>query len=202
MPGSGIGRVRGGVGVDEQAGDRLDVLVATAREVEDDQGPGFDPALLGGLGEPADRVGRLERREQALGAGEEAEAVEGEGVGGVLVGDPAGVLPEGVLGADARVVEAGRDRVGGQDLAVGVLEDVGAGAVEDPGLAEAEGGAVVAGPGAAAAGLDPPPTQATARSGRRPSAARIWARASSPMTRWNSRTISGNGWGPTTEPIE
>ena len=83
--------------------------------------------------------------------------------------------------------------------------------MEDPGLAEAEGGAVVAGLGAAAAGLDPDqpdgvvvdeageqpggvgpaPTQATARSGSRPSAWRTWARASSPMTRWNSRTMSG-----------
>ena len=71
--------------------------------------------------------------------------------------------------------------------------------MEDPGLAEAEGGAVVAGVGAAAAGFDPdqpdafdpPPTQATARSGSRPSASRNWARASSPMTRWNSLTMSG-----------
>ena len=48
--------------------------------------------------------------------------------------------------------------------------------------------------------LLPPPTQATTRSGSRPAAARICARASWPITDWNSRTISGYGCGPSTEP--
>ena len=38
---------------------------------------------------------------------------------------------------------------------------------------------------------EPPPTQAMRRSGRRPSFSRIWRRASSPMTRWKSRTMIG-----------
>ena len=83
--------------------------------------------------------------------------------------------------------------------------------MEDAGLAEAERGAVVARLGAAAAGLDPdqpdllvvdePGEQAGrvrpaadtghGQVGSRPSASMIWARASSPMTRWNSRTMSG-----------
>ena len=48
--------------------------------------------------------------------------------------------------------------------------------------------------------LEPPPTQATSRSGRRPMVRRDWARASSPITRWKSRTSIGYGWGPITEP--
>ena len=39
--------------------------------------------------------------------------------------------------------------------------------------------------------LDPPPTQATSTSGSLPTSFRICARASSPMTRWKSRTIMG-----------
>ena len=49
--------------------------------------------------------------------------------------------------------------------------------------------------------LDPPPTQAVTASGSRPVSASICSRASSPMTRWKSRTIIGNGCGPITEPI-
>ena len=49
--------------------------------------------------------------------------------------------------------------------------------------------------------LEPPPTQATTRSGSRPSRSRICARASSPITRWRSRTIAGYGAGPTAEPM-
>ena len=39
--------------------------------------------------------------------------------------------------------------------------------------------------------LEPPPTQATTASGSRPAISRIWARASSPMTDWKSRTMAG-----------
>ena len=39
--------------------------------------------------------------------------------------------------------------------------------------------------------LEPPPTQATSRSGSRPACRRTWARVSSPITRWKSRTIIG-----------
>jgi hypothetical protein len=48
--------------------------------------------------------------------------------------------------------------------------------------------------------LDPPPTQATMRSGSRPIIRRDCARASSPMIRWKSRTSIGYGCGPITEP--
>jgi hypothetical protein len=48
--------------------------------------------------------------------------------------------------------------------------------------------------------LEPPPTQAITASGRRPVVASTCSRASTPMIRWNSRTISGNGCGPVTVP--
>ena len=48
--------------------------------------------------------------------------------------------------------------------------------------------------------FDPPPTQAIARSGSRPSTAWIWAAASSPIRRWRSRTMVGYGCGPIAEP--
>jgi ribosomal protein L32 len=41
--------------------------------------------------------------------------------------------------------------------------------------------------------LDPPPTQAATASGSVPVSSSTWARASSPMTRWKSRTIRGTG---------
>ena len=48
--------------------------------------------------------------------------------------------------------------------------------------------------------LEPPPTQARTASGSRPSRSSTCSRASSPMTRWKSRTIAGNGCGPATVP--
>ena len=50
--------------------------------------------------------------------------------------------------------------------------------------------------------LEPPPTHAVTTSGTwpMPRTASHCARASSPMTRWNSRTIHGYGCGPITEP--
>jgi len=48
--------------------------------------------------------------------------------------------------------------------------------------------------------LLPPPTQATMVSGRRPSCSRHCARASRPMTDWNSRTMVGYGCGPSALP--
>ena len=50
--------------------------------------------------------------------------------------------------------------------------------------------------------LDPPPTQAITASGRRPAISCTWRRASTPMTRWKSRTIMGNGCGPPTDPMQ
>ena len=60
----------------------------------------------------------------------------------------------GVLRADAGVVEAGGDRVGLDGLAVLVLEDEGAGAVQHAALPRHDGRGVAAGLDAVAAGLE------------------------------------------------
>ncbi len=60
-----------------------------------------------------------------------------------VLGAPA-VFQPGVLGSDAGIVEPGRDRVGLDDLAVLVLQQVGAVAVEHAGLARAQGRCVLA----------------------------------------------------------
>ena len=50
--------------------------------------------------------------------------------------------------------------------------------------------------------LEPPPTHATTTSGSLPVRSRTCWRASTPMIRWKSRTIIGNGCGPPTEPMQ
>ena len=76
-------------------------------------------------------------------------AAELEGVERLLVGrrdvvDAADLVQPGVLGADAGIVEAGGDRVGLRDLAVVVLQQVGAVAVQHAGPAAGERGGVLA----------------------------------------------------------
>ena len=50
--------------------------------------------------------------------------------------------------------------------------------------------------------LLPPPTQASTTSGRLPVISTNCSRASMPTTFWKSRTMSGNGCGPTTDPMQ
>ena len=71
-----------------------------------------------------DGVGRLQRGDDPLGAAEELEAFEGFVVGDASVGGAARVFQPGVLRANAGVVEAGRYRMGFDDLSGFVLEDV------------------------------------------------------------------------------
>src|SRR5690606_40668868 len=56
------------------------------------------------------------------------------GVGDRHVAGESGVEEVGVLWPDPGIVESGRHRMCLLDLAVGVLEHVGAGTVEDPGI--------------------------------------------------------------------
>src|SRR4029079_7233227 len=67
---------------------------------------------------------------------------------------PLDVGEVGVLGADARVVETGRDRVRLGGLAVLVLENEGAGTVQDAALAGVDRGGVPAGLVAVSPGLE------------------------------------------------
>ena len=101
------------------------------------------------------RMGRLERRDDALDLGAELEGVERLLVGGRHIFDAADVVQPGMLRADAGIVEAGRDRVGLGDLAVAVLQQIGAVAVQDAGApAVHRGGVAVLDVEAVPAGLD------------------------------------------------
>ena len=120
----------------------FDVLVAAPREVDQD-----DPLArqarraLDDLGEACElsSAGRI--------PSVRAEQVEGGDrlvVGGRGVLHPPLVVQPDVLRADRRVVEPGRDRVGGGDLPLLVLEHEGAGAVEHAERAAGEARRVLA----------------------------------------------------------
>ncbi len=116
-----------------QVGHGADVLVAAARQVD-------QQVLVGAhrrrqLHRVGHRVARFERRDDALGAAQAVEGGERLVVGDADVFGAADVLQVGVLGADAGVVEAGRDRMRLGDLAVVVLQQVGAVAVQHAGRA-------------------------------------------------------------------
>ena len=88
---------------------------------------------------------RFERRHDPFGDREELEARDGFVVGGERVLGPACRCELRVLGADARVVEAGTDRVRLEDLAVFVLEEQRTRAVQHTGHPAAHRRAVLAG---------------------------------------------------------
>ena len=143
---------------------------------------------------------------------QQLERVERLDVGHALVVDAADLVQPAMLGADAGIVEPRRDRVRLGDLAVLVLQQIGAVAVEDAGAPAGRGWRHACrcrgrGPPPrrrasrrprssrngwnSPIAFDPPPIAATSRSGRRPSASSICARASLPITHWKSRTSSG-----------
>lgn len=99
-------------------------------------------------------VGRLERRDDALELADEPEGLEGLGVGRGHELGPLVVLPRAELRPHARVVQPGRHRVRVGDLAVLVLQDVGAHAVQDALGAAGERGRVSVGVQTVASGLD------------------------------------------------
>jgi hypothetical protein len=80
----------------------------------------------------------FQRRDDALGAAQVVEGGQRLVVGDADVLGAADVLQPGVLGADAGVVQAGRDRMRLDDLAVVVLQQVGAVAVQHAGRRDSE----------------------------------------------------------------
>src|SRR4030095_4764201 len=79
----------------------VEVLVTAAAEVHDEElGVGHREGVC-------DRVRGLERGEDAFGAGEGAEGGGGFGVGDGDIAGATGLFEEGVLGADAGIVETG-----------------------------------------------------------------------------------------------
>src|SRR5436190_3934798 len=85
--------------------DLREVLVTAARQADQVQ------VAVGLLEHPRDRVRGLERGDDPLDRGELVEGRDRLLVGDGLVAGAAAVAQEGVLGAAARVVQAGRDRV-------------------------------------------------------------------------------------------
>src|SRR3954451_20507827 len=99
----------------EALGDLHRILVTAPGKGQQDRRAAWDgaPDLPGQVPE---RVGRLERGDDPLGPAQHLEALERLVVAGRSVGRPARGRQRGVLGPDARVVEAGADRVGLEDL--------------------------------------------------------------------------------------
>ena len=141
------------------------------------------------LGECRDRVGGLECRQDAFGAGRGPHRGDRLAIRGRGDLDPAAFGQRGQLRPDARIVESGRRRVGLDDLAVGVLEHqasatragcpvsrrgspphVARSPVPSP-AASTTASRTVGSPMNRASrpiAFEPPPTQASARSGKPP----------------------------------
>lgn len=135
----------------DEFGGLLDVFVAAAREVHDDDLIGAHGG--GRLDRVGDRVGGFECGDDALDLGEVLESIDGFFIRGVRVFGATGVPEVGVLGSDGGIIEAGGDGVGIEYLAVLVLQDKGAGALENAEAATVEAGRVFAGSEAPATGL-------------------------------------------------
>src|SRR5262249_43158435 len=135
----------------EIAGGDVDVLVATAGQVHEDQPARAElGADVEGAGE---RVGALDRRDDALGRREQPERLHRGVVGDRKVLAAAGVVQVRVLRANARIVEPGRDRARLGDLALLVLQHVGARTMKDAGLARGQRRRVLPGLHAVPGGL-------------------------------------------------
>src|SRR5258708_23869372 len=107
------------------------VLVAAAREIEDDQVAGLE--LRQTFDEARDGMGGFERRNDAfgkrekLGRFERRLIVHGGIFGAMLIRKPS------VLRANGRIVEACGNRMRRRNLAVFILQDIGVGALENAG---------------------------------------------------------------------
>ncbi len=88
------------------------------------------------------RVGGLECRNNTLEARAELEGSERFGIGDRDILDPAAVVEPGVLGADTRIVQPGRNRMGVEDLSVVILQQIGPVAVQYAGLSAVQGSGV------------------------------------------------------------
>src|SRR3546814_10725386 len=122
--------------------DLENILVPSARAVDDDDlvlAQRRRDAFGGG-----DGVRRLQRGDDALQLGQLLKARERFFVGHRLIPHAADLVQPGMLGADAGVVEAGRDAVRLGDLAVLVLEQIGLVAMEATGATPGEAGGVLA----------------------------------------------------------
>src|ERR1019366_2307324 len=89
------------------------------------------------------RMRRLERRNYSFQFGAKLKGVERLGIARGEISNPPGFLQPGVFGADAWIVEPGRDRMSFLDLPVGVHQQIGAVAMQHAGPAAGERGGVL-----------------------------------------------------------
>ena len=130
----------------------MHVLVAAAGKIDEQDLVRFHARRdLGGVGE---RVARLERRNDAFEAAQIVERLERLVIGHRDVFGAATVLEPGVLGTHAGIIETGGNRVRLDDLAVLILQQIGAVAVQHAGLAGAQRRGVLAALQPVARGLD------------------------------------------------
>ena len=124
---------------------------------------GTEAAFVKGPGTPVGPVDECTRitetrtiyvHTNGSGAPQVMEGLRGPGIGNADVLGTSDVVQVGVLRADAGVVQACGNRVGAGDLAVGVLQQVGAVAVQHARRAAGHAGGVLAGVDAVTGGLD------------------------------------------------
>src|SRR5690606_8128731 len=127
------------------------VLVAAARKADQDPRAAVRQRPAARAGE---RVRAFERRQDALGLAAFVEGRERLVVARRHVLHAADALEQRVLGADARIVEPGRDRMRLVNQPVVVVEEHGVVAVQHAGPSGGQRRRVIAERGAAAAGLD------------------------------------------------
>src|SRR3990170_128073 len=115
--------------------------VAAARQIDDD-----DYLVPGRFRHPQrlrNRMGGFESGDDPFGASQSTERIERLSVLNSNILGAADVLEMGMLGADGRIVESGRDRPGIADLSIGILKHQGFGAMQDSMAALLKGRAVL-----------------------------------------------------------
>src|SRR2546423_4500914 len=121
-------------------GNGEDVLVAATAHVHDREIAARQRRRQ--LLDEGQRVRRLQRRDDAFEPGAQLESGERLLVGDGDVFHAARLLEPGMLGSDARIVQARRDRMAFEDLSVRILQQIGAVAVQHAWLAAGERGAM------------------------------------------------------------
>ena len=116
----------------QRIGDRLHILVTATGQIDHDDLIALIFARLADY--PGDGMRAFERGDDAFGACAELEGIERFLIGRGLVFHAADIVQPAMFGANAGIIEAGRDRVGLLDLAVLVLQQIGLVTVEDAGL--------------------------------------------------------------------
>src|SRR5947209_5233632 len=88
-------------------------------------------------------MGRLQGGHNAFGLTQQAQSLNSVSVVHRYIGSSATVLQEAMLRTDTRVIKTSRDTVRGQHLAIFILQQIAACAVQDAGGACYQGGGVL-----------------------------------------------------------